>query len=211
MRLREIELEAGLDDREIASMLTNALLIPADEFERYGREVEDYLASCERWLARQAEVAEVLRRTIRLDFEVINTGSELSKGLVLTLTLPKKLKWREALADGTLPELPEAPELPRTHLEIVRRSLADLHRTTVQPWSTGLEPVDRPEADRWLLDGQEARRLVDECLPFRVVKLSPIYATFVEGEEISNFAVSYIINQKLAPEPFDGRLLVRIL
>jgi hypothetical protein len=210
LRFREIKVAAGLDEREAASMLLSAMLIPRPEFERYERELDAFLQACEDWLQRRAEVMDSIRATVRLDFELVNTGRVLAEGLVLTLTLPKKLRWRESLADDEALKQPQPPSPPRSHMEIVHEAVSDLYRATVPPLAAGLEPADVPTADGWLVEGQELRGLVDACPQHRAVKLPPIYAAFIDPEAVSTFAISYVVNERNMPEPLDGKLLVRI-
>jgi hypothetical protein len=210
LRFRQSRAMTGIDGREAASMLLNALLVPEEEFERYRHELDAFLQACEAWLRRRAEMMASIRRMVRLDFELVNSGSAVAEGVVLSLILPKKLRWSETLGDDDLPAEPKPPLPPRTHLEIVSQSLEELYRATLRPWAAGLEPVDLSVGDSWLIEGQELRGLVDECLQQRAVKLQPIYAMFLDPEETSNCAISYVINQKNALEPVDGRLLVRL-
>jgi hypothetical protein len=210
LSFRESKVVPGTSDREATSMLVNAMLIPVTEFERYSRELGAFLAACEEWLKRRAEQMEFINRTARLDFELVNSGNAVAEGLVLTLTLPKRLRWLETLGDNKVPLAPQPPIPPRTHMEIVRESVSDLYRATVPPWSAGLEPAEIPVADSWLIEGQELRGLVDECLNHRAVRLPSVYATFADPEEISNFAISYVISERNSPEPVDGKLLVRV-
>jgi hypothetical protein len=210
MRFRQIKAMPGVGDREAVSMLTNALLIPEEEYERFDHQLETFLGACEDWLRKRAEMMDSMRRTVRLDFELVNSGNATAEGIVVTLVLPKKLRWLEVLGDGRLPEPPKPPEPPRTHMEIVRESLSELYRSTLPPWSAGLETVEVPLDDTWMVEGQELRGLIDECLDQRAVELQPVYAVFLDPEEMSNFAISYVINQRNAPEPVDGKLLVRI-
>ena len=210
LRFRESEAVAGIDDRGAVSMLANAMLIPEKEFERYSRESEAFLEACKEWLQCRAGVMDRIRRTVRLDFELVNSGTAVAEGLVITLTLPRRLRWLETLDDDEMPSEPEPPRPPRTHMEVVRDSISELYRATVPPWSAGLEPAEVPAADSWLLEGQELRGLIDECLHHRVVELPPVYAIFGDAEEISNFAISYVINERNTPEPVDGKLLVRV-
>ena len=210
LRFRQTMTRAGTDAREAFSMLANAMLIPEEEFERYRVELDSFLQTCETWLRRRAEVIKGIGRTVRLDFELMNSGGADADGLVLRLTLPKKLQWRETLGDDRIPEAPEAPQPPRTRTEIARESISQLYRATVPPWSAGLEPARPTVEDGWLIEGQELLGLVDACLQYRTVKLPPVYAVFTYPDEISNFAISYIINQRNAPEPVDGKLLVRV-
>jgi hypothetical protein len=210
LRFRQIKAMPGVGDREAASMLTNALLIPEEEYERYERQLETFLEACGSWLRRRAQMMDSMRRTVKLDFELVNSGNLAAEGIVLTLILPKKLHWLEVLGEGQLPEPPEPPAPPRTHMEIVRESLSDLYRATLPPWSAGLETYELPVDDTWMIEGQELRGLVDECLDQRAVELNPVYALFVDADEIANFAISYVINQKNVSEPVDGKLLVRV-
>lgn len=209
-RFREIQVAAGLDDREAASMLLNALLIPKQEFERYRAELDEFLQACETWLQHRARGVEALRRTVQLNFELVNVGSAVAEGLVLTLTLPKKLRWRQSLFEDGQVEQPRLPTPPRTHMQIVHESLAEIYQTTIMPWAPGLEPAETPAGDGWFWEDQQLRGLVDVCPQHRSVKLPPIYAAFVDAEVVSTFAISYVINERNTPEPLDGKLLVRI-
>lgn len=210
LQFRDARVVPGTDDREATSMLVNALMVPEEEFRRYEHEVDIFLRDCEAWLTSRAKVRDLLSRTVRLDLELINPGGAVAEGLVLSLSLPKKLSWHESLGDEGLPDRPQLPQPPRTHMELVRQSLDELYEATVPPWSVGLETVQVPVSENWLVEGQELRGLVDACPQLGTVSLEPIYARFVSAEEIANFAVSYVINQHNVTEPIDGRLLVRV-
>lgn len=208
LRLREGKAMTEIDDREAASMLTNAILYPEAEFERYKQEVQAFLGACEEWLQRRAEALSPTRRTVRLDLGLVNSGGAPAEGVVLTLTLPKRLRWLEAPGDDAMPK---PPTPPRTHMEMLNEALSELYDTTVLPWSAGFEPVEISRADSWLVEGRELRGLVDVCLPHRTVKLPPAHAVFIDTQAVSTFAISYVINERNTPEPIDGKLLVRVL
>jgi hypothetical protein len=210
LRFRESRAKGGLDEREAASMLANALLIPEQEFARYRHELDAFLQSCDEWLHRRAEMMDSLRRTVRLDFELVNLGSAAAEGLVLILALPRKLRWLETLGNDGMPQEPRMPTLPRTHMELVRDSISELARATVPPLSAGFEQGEVLGSDGWLMEGQELRGLVDLCPQHGSVKLPAAYAMFVDPEAMSTFAISYVINERNSPEPVDGRLLVRV-
>lgn len=207
LRLRESRTMPGIDDREAASMLTNAILYPQEEFERYRQEIQVFLGTCEEWLQRRSEALSPTRRTVKLEFGLVNSGSAAAEGVVLTLSLPKRLRWLE----GTGDKVPQPPKPPRTHMEMMNEAISDLYDTTVLPWSAGFESVNVSKADSWLVEGRELRGLVDVCLPHRTVGLPPAYAAFVDAEAVSTFAISYVINERNTPEPIDGKLLVRVL
>ena len=210
LRFRDTNAIADIDDREAFSMLVNAALIPEEEFVRYARELDTFLTVCEEWLGRRAEVMNRIHHTVRLDFELVNSGSAVATGLVLTLSLPKKLRWRQSLGEDEISEEPRPPHPPRSYMELVRESITELYSTTVPPLSAGLEPVVGLTAEAWSVDGQDLRGLIDECLHHHTVRLPPIYATFVEPDAVSSFAISYVINQRTVVEPVDGKLLVRV-
>ncbi len=207
LRLRESKTMPGIDDREAASMLTNAILYPQEEFERYRQEVQIFLGTCEEWLQHRSEALSPTRRSVKLEFGLVNSGAAAAEGVVLTLSLPKRLRWLEGVGD----KVPQPPKPPRTHMEMMNEAISDLYKTTVLPWSAGFESVDVSKADSWLVEGRELRGLVDVCLPHRTVGLPPAYAAFVDTEAISTFAISYVINERNTPEPIDGKLLVRVL
>jgi hypothetical protein len=208
LRLREGKVMPGIDDREAASMLTNAMLYPQAEFERYRQEVQAFLGACEEWLQRRAEALSPTRRTVRLDLGLVNSGAAAAEGVVLTLALPKRLRWLETLSDD---EMPRPPKPPRTHMEMMNEAISDLYDAIILPWSAGFEPVEMSRADSWLVEGQELRGLVDVCLQHRTVKLPHAHAVFIDAEAVSTFAISYVINERNTPEPMDGKLLVRVL
>lgn len=208
LRLREGKALPGLDDREVASMLTNALLYSQEEFERYRQDVQVFLASCEEWLRRRSQASSPARRTLKLDFGLINTGASAAEGVVLTLSLPNRLRWLEALGHG---DMPVPPKPPRTHMELMNEAVSDLYQKTVLPWSTGFDPVDMSMAESWLVEGRVLRGLVDVCLQHDSVRLPPAYAAFIDDPAVSTFAISYVINERNTPEPIDGKLLVRVL
>jgi hypothetical protein len=210
LRFRESKAVAGIDDREAASMLINALLIPDQEYDRYSRELEEFLSACELWLRKRVEAKERLRRMVRLDFELVNLGNTTAEGLVVTLMLPKKLTWSESLGKGEMPSEPRPPKPPRTQTEIVHESIMELYSEAVPSWTAGLEASEAAQQDDWLIEGQDLRGLVDECLHHRTVSLPPVYAVFADPADISNFAIAYVINQRNDPMPVDGRLLVRV-
>ena len=207
LRLRESKATPGIDDREVASMLTNAILYPQEEFKRYRQEVQVFLETCEEWLRRRSETLSPTRRTVRLEFGLANSGTAAAEGVVLSLSLPKRLRWLEGVGD----KVPQPPRPPRTHMEMMNEAISDLYNTTVLPWLAAFEPVDISKADSWLVEGRELQGLVDVCLQHRTVQLPPAYAAFIDVEAVSTFAISYIINERNTPEPIDGKLLVRVL
>jgi hypothetical protein len=208
LRLRESRTMPGLDDREVASMLTNAILYPQEEFDRYKQEVQVFLRTCDEWLRRRSDAMSPTRRTVGLEFGLVNSGDAAAEGVVITLSLPKRLRWLEGFSDE---EMPQPPRPPRTHMEMMNEAISELYTTTVSPWSAGFESIEISKADSWLVEGRELRGLVDVCLQHRSVQLPPAYAAFIDAEAVSTFAISYVINERNTPEPIDGKLLVRVL
>jgi hypothetical protein len=208
LRLREGRAVPGIDDREVASMLTNAILYPEEEFERYRQEMQVFLSASEEWLRRRSETLSPTRLTVQLDLGLVNSGTAAAEGVVLTLSLPKRLRWLETLDDD---EMPRPPKPPRTHMELMTEAISEMYDATLRPWSAGFEPVEVSVADSWLVEDRDLRGLVDVCLQHRSVQLPPVHAVFADVEAVSTFAISYVINERNTPEPIDGKLLVRVM
>ena len=217
--------EAALDDPDTLAALV-AQVAPAggrsfldrvaeEEVEQYRREVEAYPEKFDRYLRRCLEMINEHRRTIRLDLEMENAGGASAENVLLGLTLPEQLEWHWRPSDRDMPAPPAPPTPPGPEGQVVEGGfhIGEVSSVPSHLLNRGYISGEAP-AGAFPVISESGTQLRWELGTYRHHQsrlLEPLYARFRRTDDISNFAISYEIQEKNSSGSVKGRLLVPIV
>ena len=189
--------------------------VAEEEVEQYRREVEAYPEKFERYLRRCLEMINEHRRTIRLDLEMENAGGASAENVLLGLTLPEQLEWHWRPSDRDMPAPPAPPTPPGPEGQVVEGGfhIGEVSSVPSHLLNRGYISGEAP-AGAFPVISESGTQLRWELGTYRHHQsrlLEPLYARFRRTDDISNFAISYEIQEKNSSGSVKGRLLVPIV
>ena len=189
--------------------------VAEEEVEQYRREVEAYPEKFERYLRRCLEMINEHRRTIRLDLEMENAGGASAENVLLGLTLPEQLEWHWRPSDRDMPAPPAPPTPPGPEGQVMEGGfhIGEVSSVPSHLLNRGYISGEAP-AGAFPVISESGTQLRWELGTYRHHQsrlLEPLYARFRRTDDISNFAISYEIQEKNSSGSVKGRLLVPIV
>lgn len=188
----------------------NIASISAEEYERYNRDVDEYLRSCERYIRAAWEIQAALRRTIRFKIEIGNTGTSPAQDVDVLLHFPDGFRlFSEEELQGLpyeIPEEPLPPQKPRTILQMMTDSIGPIHHLDFSP----LPDFGMPSYNSFSIERTQGGYDVHEH--FLSIKhgdravLPEMFLTFDSYESAGSFSCQYTIRPANVPTPITGDL-----
>lgn len=98
--------------------------IPPDEYERYNRDVDEYMKAYDRYLRDTWEAQVAMKRSIRFEIQVQNIGNAPAEDVDILLHFPDG--FRLCSEDGLpgRPEAPRPPKKPRSGFETIAERMS---------------------------------------------------------------------------------------
>jgi len=179
----------------------NINLIPADEYERYNREVDEYLAAFPKYVERAAHYCEQMQRTFAVELWVLNKGGTPAEDVDVEITFDAPVLLSDLAMTRTL-RPPKEPEPPKGTLERISEG------PTWQSMIPMLGDRFAPERDRasFTVEGQSASGHVPSIKHHFRRKLGALTVSFREATDIGSFNASYVITAGNRPDQQAGRI-----
>lgn len=191
------------------------------ERERYEKEFEQYLVKYDLYLHKKNELENQLRRTIKLNFVLVNTGTAFAEDVLLILRLPPKMRWFEDItSDLEMLELemlenlevPSPPAPPKNSYSTAMEAISFYGN-----WSNFMDypglnlPPDLFSDQSPVFKENVIEYPVGNCRHGgEGVEIEPLFAYFLNAEAVSTFEIQYQISEKNTPQAKEGRLLVKV-
>ena len=201
----------------IAAMSTgNEDTISAKDAEEYNRELDKFYQSYEKYLEAENRYSNFLKRVIKLNVLVTNTGTAPAEDLDVFMHFPDGF---ELLDEDELPEPPEPPQPPARPLTQRQKILRIVNPPAVSTYSTffpsqnigGIRPTPNVSSPRITRSNS-----YDVDLQVRKVKhnlseeLDLLFVVFDSFENASSFQIDYRILAGNLPQEVEGKLHVII-
>jgi len=181
---------------------------PQEEYERYNREVDEYLKSYERYMR---DTWELKRRTIPFKIEIRNTGTSPAKGVDVLLRFPEGFRLFSEEDHEDLPRIPEEPKppkKPRTMLQIMTESISSIQHLDIAPFPNFTIPSYNYSSFA-IERNQRGYNVRDHFLSIKhgdTVVLPEMFLTFDSYESADSFSCQYTIRPVNLPSPITGDL-----
>jgi hypothetical protein len=188
------------------------LIVPSEqEYERYNREREQYLALYSRYLREKWEVERLRRLTSELVVEIRNIGSKPAEDIDVYLHVPSGLKHREkgeVLAES---EPPRPPTRPRTMDLLSEHTMAALARPMFDVASVSNRsgpPANVSRLSVREVDSYEIHAHIARIKHGDAARLPGIYLAFESVDAAQSFPVEYRLRAGNIPIELAGELHV---
>ena len=198
---------AGLHAQYV--MMSQFDLIEPGEYERYNRAVDAYLAEYEQYMRETWEQKAALRRTIRFQIEVRNTGTAPAEDVDVEFHFPDGF---DLVSEDDLPELPEAPSpprQPRTRVQMMTEGIAHFSHLSIP--SPAIAHFKMPVSFK--IERTGSFTVTDHFARIKhggSVKMPEIFLTFASYEAAGSFHCEYTIRPANLPNPIRGKLHIII-
>ncbi|HUT86716.1 MAG TPA: PIN domain-containing protein [Candidatus Heimdallarchaeota archaeon] len=179
--------------------------IPAEEYDRYNRDVDEYLSSYERYMRDTWEGQAATRRSIRFEIDILNTGTAPAEDVDALFHFPDGFR---LFSEDDLPDIPKEPRPPRKprtrmqqmadnigyigNLDLARANLPDFK----MPSSFSIErshSYDVRDHFSRIKHGDNAT-------------LPEMFLTFDSYQSATSFSCDYTIRPANLPTPITGKL-----
>jgi rRNA-processing protein FCF1 len=168
---------------------------PQSEIDRYNKEIEEYAKQVRDYLKGKWVHRELLSRTLRLRFALVNNGSSPGEDIDIFLHFPDgfKLVDNEGLPKG--PTAPQQPTPPRTMIEMFQ----DMGRLNI-PYLPRISPsVINPHTRPDVPKGPLIKKTNSYEVSFSVQRLKhglqtifdPLFTVFPSIESVCSFGIDY--------------------
>lgn len=179
--------------------------IPAEEYERYNRGVDEYLRSYERYMRDTWEGQAATRRSIRFKIDIRNTGTAPAEDVDVLFHFPDGFRLFSGDDLPDIPKEPRPPRKPRTRMQQMTDSIGHI----------GNLNLARPNLPDFKMPSSfsiERSRSYDVRDHFRRIKhgdsaaLPEMFLTFDSYQTASSFSCDYTIRPANLPSPITGKL-----
>lgn len=179
--------------------------IPPEEYDRYNRDVDEYLAEYEQYMRETWEQNAALRRTIRFEIEIRNTGSAPADDVDVMLHFPDGFSLMSKDDPPNLPKEPRPPRKPRSRMEMLTDSIGHIPNLTM-PFPS-IPNFKVPTS--FTIKRTGSYTVTDH---FKRIKhgasdqLPELFLTFDSYESAKSFHCDYTVRPANLPEPVEGEL-----
>lgn len=179
--------------------------IPAEEYERYNRGVDEYLKSYESYMRETWEFQAAMKRSIRFEIEIRNIGTAPAEDVDVLLYFPDGF-WLFSEDDfPEIPEEPRPPRKPRTRMQVMTESIGripylDFTRPSLpdfkMPSSFNIERTKSYNVRDYFPKIKHGDKAV----------LPEMFLTFDSYDAAGSFSCDYTIRPANLPAPITGQL-----
>ena len=179
--------------------------IEPDEYERYNRDVDTYLAGYEQYMRETWEQKAALRRTIRFQIEIRNTGTAPPDDVDIQIHFPDGFTLMSVDGLPKLPKEPRPPRKPRTRMQMLTDSI--LHIPNMSIPSPAIADFKMPTS--FNIERTGSYKVTDHFARIKhggSVKMPEMFLTFDSYESSGSFHCEYTIRPANLPDPVRGKL-----
>lgn len=215
-KLRVIKDELKYKPSQKFGILTDLLLYPKYEIERYEKDLDKYIEEMLKYYKKEYKFKELQSRLIELKFVIINNGNQPAEDIDIFIHFPDGFVM---FPEDKLPQKPkeaEKPIPPRTQTEmisnIVSLSMPNLPISNI--------PSINPNINQNFSSGPKIRKTNSYEVEYSLNKLKhgiqmyldgPVYILFESIELAKPFKISYSILADNLPKASNGNLNIVIL
>jgi len=179
--------------------------VPLEEYDRYNRDVDAYLAKYEQYMRETWEQNAAVRRTIRFQIEIRNTGSAPADDVDVLLRFPDGFT---LMTEDGLPNLPKEPRPPRklrSRMQMLTDSIGHIPNLTMP--SPAIPDFKMPTSFNIKRTGSYTvtdhfRRIKHGAS----VQLPELFLTFDSYRSAKSFHCDYTVSPANLPERAEGKL-----
>lgn len=182
-----------------------------EEIKRYKKEVEKHLLMYEKYLILKWKYNELLSRSIKIRFGLLNNGNSPSEDIDIFLNFPDGLEVKSEETFPDKPIQPEKPNPPRTPLHRLTESIKPLDFTwpvlrDTGNFSTESDSSTKPKIKK--TNSYEVSYKIDKLKHFMDMELDAVYVIFPNIEEAFSFPIGYSIIAENVPDKIEGKLRI---
>lgn len=206
---RKIEELIGNLPKLPGQILKTVLMIPSEEYDRYNREIDEYISEYDKYLRESWEIHCSLRRSIRFQFEIRNIGTSPADDVDVLFNFPDGFQLYTNDNLPKIPKKPRPPRQPRTNIEMLSdmvidvatppsqfRALSDINRILKEPSSFTIK-----RTNSYSISDQFRRIKHGDC-----VLLPELFLIFDSYESANSFSCEFIIRPANLPDAITGQL-----
>ncbi len=181
-------------------------LIEPDEYDRYNRDVDEYLAEYELYMRERLERKALLQRSICFQVEIRNTGTGPADDVDVQIHFPDGFN---LISPDDLPELteePSPPQQPRTLVQKITYSVGHMSDFSI-PSPAVFNESKMPNSFK--IERTGSYTVTDHFERIKhggSVKMREIFLTFDSYESAGSFHCEYTIRPANLPDPVRGEL-----
>ncbi len=179
--------------------------IPPEEYDRYNRDVDAYLAEYEQYMRETWEQNVALRRTIRFQIEIRNTGSAPADDVDILLHFPDGFTLMTGDDVPDLSKEPRPPRKPRSRMEMLTDSIGRIPNFTMP--SLAIPDFRMPTS--FNIERTGSYRVTDHFTRIKhgaSVQLPEMFLTFNSYELAKSFHCDYTVRPANLPDPVGGEI-----
>jgi hypothetical protein len=179
--------------------------IAPEEYERYNKDVDAYLTNYQEYMQATWELRAAVRRSIRFEIEIRNTGTAPADDVDVQLHFPHGFRLFSGDDLLKIPKEPRPPIKPRTRMQMITDSIGQ-----IQPFDfyrPSIANFKMPTSFRIKRTG--SYDVTDHFTRIKhgaKVVLPEMSLTFDSYESASSFNCDYVIQPANLPEPITGQL-----
>ena len=198
------------DNRNIFSTfaLGHLFPIPSEEYDRYNKEIDNFILQYERYLKVSWEMREAAKRTISFQIDIRNIGTAPADDVDIYFYFPDGFK---IATEDDLPPIskePSPPMKPRSQAQVFAESINRLHDfphlSIPRPYMPEIG-----EISSFNLKKTKSYELTDHFKRIKhgdFVHLPELFLTFESFESAKSFSCEYTIRPANLPEPLRGSI-----
>ncbi len=194
----------------ISSIQAHMDFIPITEYERYNKEIDEYIKSYERYMRNKWKIQAANKRSIQFGIEIRNMGRSPAEDVDVLLHFSDGFHLLSADKMPSLPKMPLPPTKPRTTIEISINDALYSIRPFVPEWNVPAEMQIPFSITRMETGGYEVRDHFERIKHGASAALPEMFLTFDSYESARSFSCHYIIRPANLPEPVSGDLHFKI-
>jgi len=190
-----------------AEVLRTSILdpIPLEEYERYNRDVEEYLKSYEHFMRITWEAQAATRRSIRFEIDIRNAGTAPAEDVDVLFHFPDGFQLFSEDNMPAIPSEPRPPRKPRTRMQQMTDNIEHVGNFNLAHAS--LPDFTMPSS--FSIERSHSYDVRDHFQRIKHgdgVTLPQLFLTFDSYKTATSFSCDYTIRPANLPSPITGKL-----